>query len=77
MKYKIVTKIILVFAFLTIGGQIIFAQTPRVFVLNSKILSERKTKIFDAKSPDISFKTIIDKLDNDAKKALKPKFFRL
>lgn len=62
---------ILVILFTAISGQTMFAQTPRVFVLNSKILSERKAKIFDLKSPDNSFNAAIEQVEKDAKKALK------
>ena len=61
----------MVLALFSFGGQIIFAQTPRVFVLNAKILSERKAKIFAAKTPDTSSKAAIENIDNEAKKALK------
>lgn len=71
MTYKIFVKFIFSLTVLIVGGKIIAAQTPRVFVLNSKMLHDRRAKIFDAKAPDISFKTVIDKLDSDAKKALK------
>jgi hypothetical protein len=61
---------------LFICGQMIFAQTPqsklpRVFLLNSRILQERKQKIFDSKSPDTSFNSAIAKLEIEANKALK------
>jgi hypothetical protein len=46
------------------------AQSPRVFVFNSKLLKERKSKIFDSKVPDSLYKAAIDKLNTDAKKAL-------
>ena len=71
MKKKISAKFILVFALFLLGGHLIVAQTPRVFVLNAKILSERKAKIFDAKAPDTSYKAAIENIDNEAKKALK------
>ncbi len=71
MNYKIVTKIILSFALLTFCGQLVSAQNPRVFVLNSKILSERKARIFNRKTPDTSYRAAIETLDNEAKKALK------
>lgn len=57
--------------FVANGEQIIFAQTPRVFVLNSKVLSERKAKIFNKKSPDNSYKPAIEQIEKEAKKALK------
>ena len=71
MKYKIVSKIIFAVVFLTIFEQAVSAQTPRVFVVNSKILSERKAQIFDKKSPDTSFNAAIMQIEKDAKKALK------
>ena len=71
MKFKSVPKIILVFTFLTSVGQVIFGQTPRVFVLNSKILSEHKTRIFDKKAFDKSNKAAIEQINREAKKALK------
>jgi Alginate lyase len=70
MNNKMLKNILFAVLFV-IATQSIFAQTPRVFVLNSKLLSERKAKIFDKKSPDLSFKTAIDKLENEAKKTLK------
>jgi hypothetical protein len=71
MKYKIGSKIILSLAFLAIGGQIVFAQKLRVFVLNSKLLSERKARIFNKKAPDNSYKAAIGQIESEAKKALK------
>jgi hypothetical protein len=71
MRIKKRAKLMVGIIVLILSGQIIFAQTPRVFVLNSKLLSERKAKIFDKKSLDISFKPAIDKLESEAKKALK------
>ncbi len=71
MNSKIVIKIILVLTLLSIGGHISVAQTLRVFVLNSQILSERKARIFNKKSPDTSYKTAIETLDKEARKALK------
>jgi hypothetical protein len=62
---------IFVILFAVICGQTIFAQSPRVFSLNSKILSERKARIFDSKSPDTSFNAAIEQIEKDAKKALK------
>jgi hypothetical protein len=71
MKSRALEKIVVGIVFVVAFGQFAIAQTPRVFVLNSKLLSERKAKIFDKKSPDVTFKPAIDKLDKDAQKALK------
>ncbi len=71
MKHKIASIISLVLVFSAIGGQIIFAQTPRVFVLNSKILSERKARIFDKTKTDNPYKEAIEKIEKDAKAVLK------
>ncbi len=68
-NYRWVICTLLFFA--AISGQMIFAQTQRVFVLNSKLLSERKARIFNKKAPDNSYKAAIEQLDNEAKKALK------
>lgn len=61
---------------LIIGGQVFFAQTsqsklPHVFLLNSKLLAERKQKTYDSKTPDTSFRPAIAKLENEAQKILK------
>lgn len=53
------------------GEQILFAQTPRVFVLKSKVLSEHKARIYNKKAPDTSYKAVIETLNNEADKALK------
>ena len=71
MKSKTFVSIFIGIIFAAIGGQMVFAQNPRVFVLNSKTLSERKTRIFDKKSPDTSYQAAIEQLDKEAKKALK------
>ncbi len=74
MRLKKLAKLSISIIVLIFSGQIVFAQTPKVFVLNSKLLSERKAKIFDAKSPDKSFDSAISTLEKEAKKLLKAKF---
>ncbi|HRH46163.1 MAG TPA: alginate lyase family protein [Pyrinomonadaceae bacterium] len=71
MNYLALPKISLGFILLFLCGQIIFAQSPMVFLLNSKLLQERKQKILDSKSPDTTFNFAIAELEKEAKRALK------
>jgi hypothetical protein len=52
-------------------AQTVRAELPRVFILNSKLLQERKAKIFDRQTADNSFKPAVAKLERDAQKLLK------
>jgi Alginate lyase len=70
MRLKNIVKLSVGVIVLLMSVQNISAQTPRVFVLNSKILSERKAQIFDAKLPNKSFDLAIFKLEKEAKKLL-------
>ncbi len=67
-------RFIFVILFFAVCGQIVLAQNPRVFILNSKILSERKAKIFAETSPDRSYGLAILKLEKEAKKLLNTTF---
>jgi Alginate lyase len=71
MNCNVLIKSIVAILFAVACGQIVFAQVPRVFVLNGKTLSERKAKMFDKTSPDVTYKESVAKIERDAKKALK------
>lgn len=76
LQDKSFINFIAVLLLLIISGQGIIAQTsqpkfPRVFLLNSKTLHERKQKIFNPKTPDVSYKSAIAKLESQAQKSLK------
>lgn len=75
MRLKSLAKVSVGIIALMFSGQTIFAQMPRVFILNSKLLNERKAKMFDAKSPDKSFDAAIFTLEKEAKKLLNAKFW--
>ena len=72
---KILTKIVCVLLFFSVGGSIVFAQgrekSPRVFLLDSRALRENKLKISGAKKFDEATQTAFEKLERDARKALK------
>lgn len=46
-------------------------SSPRVFLLNAKLMQQQKQKIYAAKTVDASLKQAFVKLENDAQKALK------
>lgn len=72
---KILIKVIYALLFFSAGVSIDFAQnkekSPRVFLLDSKVLQENKLKISGAKKLDEATKTAFEKLKSDAQKALK------
>lgn len=72
---KILIKVICVLLFFSVGGSTVFAQTkektPRVFLLDSRTLQENKLKISGAKTLDKATKTAFEKLEREARKALK------
>ena len=74
MSNKKFFKVVFGLFFLTVASQTIFAQKPRVFVLDAEVLQQNRKKILDAKSPDSSFKTAIDALEKKAQKDLKTEF---
>lgn len=59
---------------LVICGQPLFAQKPRVFLLNPQNLEQRKKTIADSKKTDASLNPAIAKLEKDAQKLLKAEF---
>lgn len=71
MRFSTIKKLAIGIFVVILCGQLIFAQSPRVFLLNSKLLQERKQKILDSKSPDSAFNSAIAELEKEAKKALK------
>lgn len=71
MRFSTIKKLGIGIFVVILCGQLIFAQSPRVFLLNSKLLQERKQKILDSKSPDSAFNSAIAELEKEAKKALK------
>lgn len=71
MKYQMFVKLIFGIILLVLGGQMISAQSPRVFLLNANLLQARKQIILEAKSLDPAFNLAIAGLEKDAQKALK------
>lgn len=71
MKRNMFLKTLLGLIIIMIGCQSINAQKPRVFILDSQNLVQNKQKIFDAEKPDNLFKSAIERLERDARKALK------
>ena len=59
---------------LVICGQTLFAQKPRVFLLNPQNLQERKQTISDSKKSGASPDPAIAKLEKDAQKLLEAEF---
>ena len=74
MKNKNSVNIVFGLLLLIVGSQTIFAQKPRVFVLDAEVLQQNKEKILAAKSPDSTFKPAIDALEKKAQKDLRTEF---
>ncbi|MDQ2747336.1 MAG: alginate lyase family protein [Acidobacteriota bacterium] len=74
MSLKIPKKIIFAFFLLSGGSQIIFGQTPQVFLLNPKTLMESKAKLANPKNTDETLKASLASLEKQAQKDLKTEF---